>query len=543
MGIFKRTVILILALALAVSVSFSAALPTSAADTRYGQVVLSSMSNQFSLRYAYDKIAEGCAEAKTEINLQHPTYKITAAQLNTVYDIFMSDYPEYFWVEASYSFSHDGTYVYTVKPDYSLSGAALNSAKAELEAQVSLLTQDLGGKSDYEKALLLHDRLAQRVSYASSDNDQNAYGALKEGRAVCAGYARAYQLLLSRVGVRAWYITGTSKNPTTGRTEGHAWNSVLIDGSWCYTDVTWDDQGDDLFYAYFNCPKSEFEKDHTFDAEYAEYLPSANTWEKSYFFKNGLFYSRFDAERIGKSLKENGLSTRIYVLGDADAFYASLRDNLLEVAINAGLPSGYSCSSSARSLGGEIILKLTFVDPNHTHSPTLVPAVAATCFSGGKMQYYECSCGKSFSDKQATAEITDAESLRVPAKAHTASSWTATANEHFKACTACGTQLSGTLQAHTDSNTDYSCDTCGYALPQPEKTPPIISGEPSASTPAIGTENNSSASDNIENNSPEDNAGKGGSNTALLITAAGVALAAGAAAVIYLISRKNNKEM
>ena len=94
-----------------------------------------------------------------------------------------------------------------------------------------------------------------------------SYGALVNGKAVCAGYARAYQLLLNRIGVDCITIQGKGepKKDTilfgvTGPT--HAWNAVKNGTTWLMTDVTWDDTGSDTM-KYFNLPIEEMYKSHT----------------------------------------------------------------------------------------------------------------------------------------------------------------------------------------------------------------------------------------------------------------------------------------
>lgn len=58
---------------------------------------------------------------------------------------------------------------------------------------------------------------------------------LKNG-GVCSGYSKAYQELLARVGIEAYYISGLVYGD-----DPHAWNVVKIDGKYYCTDVTWDD--------------------------------------------------------------------------------------------------------------------------------------------------------------------------------------------------------------------------------------------------------------------------------------------------------------
>ena len=59
------------------------------------------------------------------------------------------------------------------------------------------------GKTDYEKELFFHDYLIEHCAYHEDTGNWQAYtaaGALLNGKAVCEGYSRAFQLLLNQEG-------------------------------------------------------------------------------------------------------------------------------------------------------------------------------------------------------------------------------------------------------------------------------------------------------------------------------------------------------
>ncbi len=90
---------------------------------------------------------------------------------------------------------------------------------------------DAGNRTDYEKALWLHDWLLEHCRYDHGYHYANAEGALIRGIGTCEAYHRAYVMLLNRVGVDSGRITGN----------GHVWTAVKMDGEWYQVDVTWDD--------------------------------------------------------------------------------------------------------------------------------------------------------------------------------------------------------------------------------------------------------------------------------------------------------------
>lgn len=88
--------------------------------------------------------------------------------------------------------------------------------------------------SDLDKVIYLHDVLVDRVVYKETDKSMYiASGALVDRQAVCAGYAKALNVLLRRVGLETTYVKGKSLN--------HGWTYVKLDGQWYHIDPTWDD--------------------------------------------------------------------------------------------------------------------------------------------------------------------------------------------------------------------------------------------------------------------------------------------------------------
>ena len=89
------------------------------------------------------------------------------------------------------------------------------------------------GKTDYEKELFFHDYLIEHCAYHEDTGNWQAYtaaGALLNGKAVCEGYSRAFQLLLNQEGIDNYLMTGSARDPS-GRVDGHMWNLITLDGA------------------------------------------------------------------------------------------------------------------------------------------------------------------------------------------------------------------------------------------------------------------------------------------------------------------------
>ena len=80
---------------------------------------------------------------------------------------------------------------------------------------------------------------------------------------------------------------------------------------------------------------------------------------------------------------------------------------------------------------------------------TKVPAEGATCTVDGNIEYYTCSCGKWYSDATASVEITDKDSVKLPAGHNYGTLKPAQPEIHT------ATELKAGVAAH------YYCDKCG----------------------------------------------------------------------------------
>lgn len=131
--------------------------------------------------------------------------------------------------------------------------------------------------TDLEKEIEIIKYLVANVSYDEEElmndisqlNDSyKAYGALVNHRAVCSGYAKAFDLLAKKSGLSAIVVTGEATN-TLNYKAPHAWNQIYLDGEWYNVDVTFEDPiteiemgYDELFNNYINITDAEISADH-----------------------------------------------------------------------------------------------------------------------------------------------------------------------------------------------------------------------------------------------------------------------------------------
>lgn len=421
----KRIVVLICALLIAVSTlvipvsaSESGGSPTPISDEvtlaeAYGRSALLDMPNAEVLVYAYDQIAKGVETSASEISVYDGTHPISQAELECAFDAYRRDYTHHFWLDNTYRISHTPETVYTLMPTYLLEGTALEAAKMAFEAESEKLLSGISSSmSEFERELILHDRLAEKVSYVDTDNAHNSYGAIVEGEAVCEGYAEALQYLLRRAGIQSFIAIGSSTNPATNTAEGHAWNYVKIDGLFYHVDLTWNDQRTELYHAYFNVTDTEISEDHVIDpALYA--LPICTAGDAKYFsVVGGAINMTPTVEYIASFFDKSTLKAHVYAEDDKNAVTEFFSANIGAIAAELGVTGAFSYGYS--SLGHEVVLKIiTCAHENLTH----VPYSPALCGKDGNLEHYVCECGRLFSDASANTEVFASE-VRIKASPH-----------------------------------------------------------------------------------------------------------------------------
>ena len=84
-----------------------------------------------------------------------------------------------------------------------------------------------------EKAKIIADWMIENISYEDNEEANTAYGALINKKAVCDGYAKAYDFLCKKAGLETIYVLSNES------TMNHAWNMIRIEDKWYHIDVTW----------------------------------------------------------------------------------------------------------------------------------------------------------------------------------------------------------------------------------------------------------------------------------------------------------------
>ena len=154
----------------------------------------------------------------------------------------------------------------------------VENAAAQRQAEVLAqgLARDLlaPGQTLAERLRVLHDHVVRTCVYdtataeretlregSGADAPFTAAGALVDGKAVCAGYARAFMQLCDAAGIDALYISDEGMN--------HGWNAVRVYDQILFIDTTFDDpvpdRGDKVSTEFFLVDADTFAETHTWD--------------------------------------------------------------------------------------------------------------------------------------------------------------------------------------------------------------------------------------------------------------------------------------
>lgn len=240
------------------------------------------------LQQLYDVLIKGIEDYDEEIEIKRLVYD--EDDLMAVIKAIKYDRPDIFWVNWNEWQILSGNKGITVMPKYHVDSRTGRMMSDELNGAVRKFVfenNSVFSMSDYDKVITVHDWLIKNIHYEESYNMyqesdkwilHSAYGALVNGKAVCDGYAAAFNILMERFGVKCVLVDGVTANSIDD--EGHQWNIVEIDGKNYHIDVTWDDiniygggetENGFVSYQYFLLSDDEIKKDHT--ADYRKSIP------------------------------------------------------------------------------------------------------------------------------------------------------------------------------------------------------------------------------------------------------------------------------
>lgn len=217
----------------------------------------------------YQDLLEGISGVESSFPVANSSWE----DLWEAYEAVYWDHEELWWLTGTLRSSGANA-----EPEYLVDPSQIAGMQAEIDVQANAILEQCPGGSSYDKARYVYQWLVNNVDYQDGCyGNQCIYSALVRRQSVCAGYARASQYLLTRLGVETIYTLGTIDGVS------HAWTMVRLGNDWYHMDVTYGDpivydewgnriptlDGSNMNWNYFCRDDSFMLQDHVIDTNYA----------------------------------------------------------------------------------------------------------------------------------------------------------------------------------------------------------------------------------------------------------------------------------
>ena len=155
-----------------------------------------------------------------------------------VMDSIIMDHPELLQI-ASYSWSYNSlqdsenvklTFSYAIKFSFISKLGEMRIARI-----IDKIKKDTVNMDEIEKVKYVYEWIGKNNKYNKTfmyfNSNQSAFTVFINHNSVCAGFAKASQIIFQNIGITSYYVTGTSTGP-------HAFNIVKIKDSYYLYDST-----------------------------------------------------------------------------------------------------------------------------------------------------------------------------------------------------------------------------------------------------------------------------------------------------------------
>lgn len=257
----------------------------------------------------YDTVYDALSGYKESVFVYE---NIASDRIFDIVRLVLSEHPEIFWSKGDCTYSTAGKLIF----DYPYTRRKAQEKNTLIEKRAREIIEEINPTGDeYERALAIFDYIVKNTTYDSSATNESEKffeastieGVFLNGKAVCSGYSRAYQYLLSLVGIDSITITGNAKTPNGY--SSHAWTAQRADGEIYFTDVTWGDSYEtsmDAAFAshvYFMMTSDEIEKTHKCDEIYSSVKSTSDI--NNYFVRQSFYFERYSQSAVRDRIKNS----------------------------------------------------------------------------------------------------------------------------------------------------------------------------------------------------------------------------------------------
>lgn len=194
---------------------------------------------------------------------------LTLERAAEIFLMFNYSNPQYYFMDGVYVYIESSNIFVPTFYEEFRSGSARSKATQAMKNTITSWESTIASAGSTEqKAKAAHDLIAKKVQYddnylTNPENPfhQSAYSVFCDDHSVCAGYTKAFEMLMNGAGIDTIALLSTD----------HAWNMIKINDSWYHTDCTWDDMdgysGYEMIYNFFNRSESVIRSDGTHEIQ------------------------------------------------------------------------------------------------------------------------------------------------------------------------------------------------------------------------------------------------------------------------------------
>lgn len=307
----------------------------------------SAENNEDESEVSYDDVYNGIVESLKNTNMisEHRGL-VDRYDVGIAIEKIRQTHPEFFWIDGYTTTKSFGKTEIEINPINDYSSDMLSVMLDELVSAADRLISEIpAGADDFEKIVFVHDYIINHTTYDTAgaeliENDLyhqteekgmfgTAYGCLVEGKAVCAGYAEAFQYIMNRLGIECGMCHGSVSDGQ------HVWNYVKLNNKYYWIDVTWDDPAPDegneeiLRHNYCLIDDDRLLKSHLIDYN-CLFIPECYSMEENYFVKNNAYLTYYSDDGIAEILNNYSDSRDVEIMFSDDDSYSEAVENLFE---------------------------------------------------------------------------------------------------------------------------------------------------------------------------------------------------------------------
>ncbi len=179
----------------------------------------------------YRELVEGTKKYHGQLEIRI-TDKDT--KIEEVYDAIIVDHPELLnFGSMKYSWDDLGNYKIKIQNATPIILEQINISK--IERIIYRIKEETKDMNDYDKIKYVYEWMGENADYdrtfTEMAKNQSAYNVFINKNAVCAGFAKASQIIFQNIGIESYGVSGNTSGP-------HMWNIVKYEGKYYFFDST-----------------------------------------------------------------------------------------------------------------------------------------------------------------------------------------------------------------------------------------------------------------------------------------------------------------